>query len=82
MKKLFAQLNVDAKQLLLCDLSLLEISLIIAIRHHSEIYDRDPFNFEMIYTRLKKFENSSLNINMKGHCDRKNALIAYEHLQV
>lgn len=81
-KKAIATLDIDAKGLILCDLSHLELSLVVAIRHHSEIYDRDPFNFEMVFTRLKKFENSSQNVNMKGQCDRASALKAFERLQV
>lgn len=81
-KKTIAALDIDAKGLLLCDLSHLELSLVVAIRHHSEIYDRDPFNFEMVFTRLKKFENSSQNVNMRGQCDRPSAMKAFERLQV
>lgn len=56
----------DDKVQLLCDLSTLELCLIIAIRHHCEIYDRDPFNFKMITDRFKKFSTNSTsfkNIN-------------------
>lgn len=56
----------DDKVQLLCDLSTLELCLIIAIRHHCEIYDRDPFNFKMIMDRFKKFATNSTsfkNIN-------------------
>lgn len=56
----------DDKVQLLCDLSTLELCLIIAIRHHCEIYDRDPFNFKMIMDRFKKFAINSTsfkNIN-------------------
>ena len=36
-------------------LSVLEMCLLIAIKHHCDIYDNDPFNFEMIFTRFNKF---------------------------
>lgn len=45
----------DDKVQLLCDLSTLELCLIIAMKHHCEIYDRDPFNFKMIMARFTKF---------------------------
>ncbi|XP_050522744.1 origin recognition complex subunit 4 [Daktulosphaira vitifoliae] len=46
----------------LLGLSVLEFCLMIAICHHSEIYDKEPFNFEMIYSRYCKFasRNSTL----------------------
>lgn len=63
----------DTKVDLLCDLSVLEICLVIAIKHHCEIYDRDPFNFEMILTRFNKFacksgvfQNHGREVVMKG----------------
>lgn len=51
-------LEYDDKIEQLCDLSILEFSVIIAIKHHSDIYDREPFNFEIILNRLHKFQNS------------------------
>lgn len=45
----------DVKVQILCDLSTLELCLIIAMKHHCEIYDRDPFNFKMIMARFTKF---------------------------
>lgn len=56
----------DDKVQLLCDLSTLELCLIIAMKHHCEIYDRDPFNFKMIMERFTKFSTnctSFKNIN-------------------
>ncbi|XP_050423590.1 origin recognition complex subunit 4 [Adelges cooleyi] len=46
----------------LTGLSVLEFCLIISICHHLEIYDKEPFNFEMIYARYCKFalQNSTL----------------------
>lgn len=51
-------LQSNTKVAIMRDLSILELSLIIAIKHHSDIYDRDPFNFEIILSRLHKFQSS------------------------
>ncbi|XP_058831377.1 origin recognition complex subunit 4 [Topomyia yanbarensis] len=68
----------DDKVSLLCGLSVLELCLLIAMKHHSEIYDRDPFNFEMVLTRYNKFANSSST--MQG-IERSVILKAYEHIK-
>ncbi|XP_049290535.1 origin recognition complex subunit 4 isoform X2 [Anopheles funestus] len=68
----------DDKVKLLSGLSVLEMCLIIAMKHHSEIYDREPFNFEMILTRFAKWANSSSS--MKG-IERPVVLKAFEHLK-
>ncbi|XP_058464740.1 origin recognition complex subunit 4 [Malaya genurostris] len=68
----------DDKVLLLCGLSVLELCLLIAMKHHSEIYDRDPFNFEMVLTRYNKFANSSST--MQG-IERSVVLKSYEHIK-
>lgn len=60
------------------DLSVLEMCLLIAIKHHSEIYDHDPFNFEIIFTRLNKFVKAS---HMNPY-DRSIVLASFEKLQV
>lgn len=49
----------DDKVQLLCDLSTLELCLVISMKHHCEIYDRDPFNFKMIKSRFTKFAVNS-----------------------
>lgn len=72
------QFNNDDKVALLCGLSVLELCLLIAMKHHSEIYDRDPFNFEMILTRYNKFANSSST--MQG-IERNVILKAFEHVR-
>lgn len=69
----------DDKVSILCGLSVLEICLIIAMKHHTEIYDRDPFNFEMIYNRFNKFSCSSTT--MQG-MEKEVVLKAFEHLKV
>lgn len=48
-------LRNDDKVTLMRTLSVLEICMLIAIKHHCEIYDNDPFNFEMIFMRFNKF---------------------------
>lgn len=63
---------------IMLDLSILELSLIIAIKHHNDIYDRDPFNFEIILTRLRKFQN----LNAMGSTDRAVVLKAFDVLKV
>lgn len=48
-------------------LSVLEFCLMISICHHSEIYDKAPFNFEIIFARYCKFasRNSSLFVTKR-----------------
>lgn len=69
----------DDKVGLLCDLSVMEICLIISMKHHCEIYDRDPFNFEMIFKRLQKFSNTTST--MQSTCSRTAMLKAFEYLR-
>ncbi|XP_008476289.1 origin recognition complex subunit 4 isoform X3 [Diaphorina citri] len=45
----------NEKMDILLSLSVLELCLVIACSHHSEIYDKGPFNFEMIYKRFCQF---------------------------
>ncbi|KFB50453.1 AGAP007063-PA-like protein [Anopheles sinensis] len=70
--------EADDKVALVAGLSVLEVCLLIAMKHHSEIYDRDPFNFEMILTRYGKFANSSSTMQ---NIERSVALKAFEHLK-
>lgn len=76
--QLAASYESDDKVELLCGLSVLEICLIIAIKHHSEIYDRDPFNFEIIFARFTKF--AKVSSTMQG-IERSVILKAFEHLR-
>ncbi|KAH8320796.1 hypothetical protein KR067_010107 [Drosophila pandora] len=73
------QYECDDKIELLCGLSVLELCLIIAIKHHSEINDRDPFNFEIIFARLSKF--AKVSSTMQG-MERSIVLKAFEHLRI
>ena len=63
----------------LLDLSVLEICLMIAVKHHCEIYEIDEMNFEMVYTRYVKFANSNSGINV---VQRSVVMKAFEHLEV
>ncbi len=69
----------DDKCFLIEGLSVLEICLLISMKHHCEIYDRDPFNFEIIFGRFNKFSSKSSSMN---NMDREVALKAFEHLKV
>lgn len=73
-------LQSNSKVAIMRDLSILELSLLIAIKHHNDIYDRDPFNFEIILTRLHKFQNSG-EFGM-GSTDRAVVLKAFDVLKV
>ncbi|XP_055836733.1 origin recognition complex subunit 4 [Episyrphus balteatus] len=68
----------DDKVQLMCGLSVLELCLIITMKHHSEIYDRDPFNFEIIFSRFMKF--AKISSTMQG-VERSVVLKAFEHLR-
>ncbi|XP_017866392.1 PREDICTED: origin recognition complex subunit 4 [Drosophila arizonae] len=74
-----AQYECDDKVELLCGLSVLELCLLIAIKHHSSIYDRDPFNFEIIFGRFSKF--AKVSTTMQG-VERAIVLKAFEHLRI
>lgn len=77
-KKICSDYGDDGYVKRITDLSVLEICLLIAIKHHSEIYDHDPFNFEIIFTRLNKFVKAS---HMNPY-DRSVVLASFEKLQV
>lgn len=64
---------------LMTGLSVLQICLLIAIKHHCEIYDNDPFNFEMILTRYNKFAYKSSTMQ---NIDREVVLKGFENLKV
>ena len=78
--QLASKYDSDDKLQLYSDLTVLEICLLIAIKHHIEIYDRDMFNFEMILTRYQKFENAT-ETRMES-VDRAIVLKSFEHLNV
>lgn len=78
MSEIVATYTVDPRVELLCGLSVLELCLVIAIKHHSEIYDRDPFNFEIIFARFAKF--AKVSTTMQG-IERAVSLKAFERLR-
>lgn len=67
----------DAEKLM-TGLSVLEICLLIAIKHHCDIYDNDPFNFEIILTRFNKFVVKSTTMQ---NIERDMALKRFENLK-
>ncbi|KAI4467429.1 origin recognition complex subunit 4 [Holotrichia oblita] len=62
----------------LLDVSILEMCLLIAIKHHCDIYDNQTMNFEMIFARFTKFANSNSNIQ---NVQRPVLMKAFEHIQ-
>lgn len=73
--KMFTQ---DDKVLLLEGLSVLEISLIIAMKHETEIFDGEPINFETILNRYNKFANQNSSIQS---VQRPVIMKAFEHIK-
>ncbi|RVE53623.1 hypothetical protein evm_001764 [Chilo suppressalis] len=63
---------------LLQSLSILELSLVIAMKHGMEIFDGQPMNFEMILHRYTKFSNANSSTQT---VPRPVILKAFEHLQ-
>jgi origin recognition complex subunit 4 len=52
----FASEQTDACDLLIRDLSIVELCLLVAVKHITEIYDGEPFNFEMVFHEYVKFK--------------------------
>lgn len=50
--------NSETNQIL--DLPILELCLLIAIKHLAQIYDNEPFNFEMVYHEFVKFKRRKM----------------------
>lgn len=72
-------LDTDEMVQCLMDLSILEMCLVIAMKHHIEIYDNQAMNFEMIFTRYLKFVNANSNVQT---VQRPVVMKAFEHLKV
>ncbi|XP_036359708.1 origin recognition complex subunit 4-like isoform X2 [Octopus sinensis] len=74
----FKRMSTDSKSSILHGLSILELSLVIAMKHLTELYDGEPFNFEIVYNEYLRFsqQKSSLQIFEKSV-----VLKAFEHLQ-
>nr|XP_006820848.1 PREDICTED: origin recognition complex subunit 4-like [Saccoglossus kowalevskii] len=71
-------LTMDSKAAMLHGVSVLELCLIIAMKHLTTLYDGDPVNFQMVYNEYQKF------IQRRGHsvqCYEKAVVLkAFEHL--
>ncbi|KAK0149699.1 Origin recognition complex subunit 4 [Merluccius polli] len=71
--------SADSKTNILHGLSILELCLIIAMKHLNDIYDGEPFNLQMVYNEFKKF------LQRKSHSmynfDQPVVMKAFEHLQ-
>ncbi|XP_053979921.1 origin recognition complex subunit 4 [Hylaeus anthracinus] len=73
--KIFSQ---DDKVLMLEGLSVLEMCLIIAMKHETEIYEGEPLNFETVYNRYIKFANQNSSIQS---VQRPVIMKAFEHIK-
>lgn len=78
-KEQIDSLDKDETVQLIQDLSILELCLIIAMKHHVEIYDNQAMNFEMIFTRYMKFANAHSSIQS---FQRPVVFKAFEHIKV
>ncbi|XP_043930800.1 origin recognition complex subunit 4 [Protopterus annectens] len=71
--------SMDSKANLLHGLSVLEICLVIAMKHLNDIYEGEPFNFEMVHNEFQKF------IQRKAQAihnfEKPVIMKAFEHLQ-
>ncbi|MGH0164767.1 UNVERIFIED_CONTAM: hypothetical protein FKN15_048114 [Acipenser sinensis] len=70
--------TMDSKANILHGLSVLELCLIVALKHLSDIYDGEPFNFQMVHNEFQKF------IQRKSHSvhnfEKPVVIKAFEHL--
>ncbi|NWS20974.1 ORC4 protein, partial [Pachyramphus minor] len=70
--------STDSKASIVHGLSVLEICLIIAMKHLNDVYDGEPFNFQMVYNEFQKF------IQRKAHSmynfEKPVVMKAFEHL--
>uniref|UniRef100_A0A8C6B5M8 Origin recognition complex subunit 4 n=1 Tax=Monodon monoceros TaxID=40151 RepID=A0A8C6B5M8_MONMO len=71
--------SVDSKANIVRGLSVLEICLIIAMKHLNDIYEEEPFNFKMVYNEFQKF------VQRRAHSvynfEKPVVMKAFEHLQ-
>ncbi|KAG2459326.1 ORC4 protein, partial [Polypterus senegalus] len=70
--------TMDSKANILHGLSVLELCLIIAMKHLNDVYDGEPFNFQMVYNEFQKF------VQRKAHSvynfEKPVVIKAFEHL--
>ena len=70
-------LHTNTKASLIPGLSVLELTLLVAIRHYMETSSK-PFNFEIIYKEYKKFTQEA---TYSLDCSKQVVMMAFEHLQ-
>ncbi|NWI69970.1 ORC4 protein, partial [Todus mexicanus] len=72
------QYRTDSKANIVHGLSVLEICLVIAMKHLNDVYEGEPFNFQMVYNEFQKF------VQRKAHCmhnfEKPVVMKAFEHL--
>ncbi|XP_074684615.1 origin recognition complex subunit 4 isoform X1 [Strix aluco] len=72
------QHRMDSRANIVHGLSVLEICLIIAMKHLNDVYEGEPFNFQMVYNEFQKF------IQRKAHSmynfEKPVVMKAFEHL--
>ncbi|KAK7092846.1 origin recognition complex subunit 4-like [Littorina saxatilis] len=73
----FQMKYTDCKSSMMHGVSILELCLIIAMKHLTEIYDGEPFNFEMVYSEYLKFAQRRASVQV---FDKAVVLKAFEHL--
>lgn len=69
----------DAKANMLHGLTILELCLVIAMKHLNDVYEGEPFNLQMVHNEFKKFlqrKSSSMY-----HFEPPVVMKAFEHLQ-
>ncbi|KYO18037.1 origin recognition complex subunit 4 [Alligator mississippiensis] len=70
--------RMDSKANIVHGLSVLEICLIIAMKHLNDVYEGEPFNFQMVYNEFQKF------VQRKAHSvynfEKPVVMKAFEHL--
>ncbi|XP_035215264.1 origin recognition complex subunit 4-like isoform X2 [Stegodyphus dumicola] len=74
-ERAYDQCCVDSKSDLLLGLSVLEITLITAMMHLTNIYDGEPFNFEIVYNEVNKYLSKT-----SWNSEKPVAMKAFEHL--
>uniref|UniRef100_A0ACB8G0W6 Origin recognition complex subunit 4 n=1 Tax=Sphaerodactylus townsendi TaxID=933632 RepID=A0ACB8G0W6_9SAUR len=71
--------GTDSKANIVHGLSVLEFCLVIAMKHLNDIYEGEPFNFQMVYNEYQKF------VQRKAHTvysfEKPVVMKAFEHLQ-
>ncbi|KAM6893849.1 origin recognition complex subunit 4 [Xenentodon cancila] len=69
----------DAKANMLHGLSILELCLIIAMKHLNDVYEGEPFNLQMVHNEFKKFLHRKSN--SMYNFEQPVVMKAFEHLQ-